>query len=219
MVCWLTFTGHITISDNVAFTLDSKASDSRLIFTLTCISTGGPATTVTWTRDSDTITEGTETVLDDPVTAQYTHTLTVIVRLGGLYTCTVANDKPSQDSAQLAINVQGRVSAARSGVLYMYIILIEVSPLSSVTVTASGNTVTVMWSISSSGDDVTGYLVHYHHPNYNTTIKKISSLSIHSDTFTEHDASQRVYAVSVQTLSTPSALSGPVTVRGQLESF
>ena len=46
--------------------------------TVTCISTGGPATTVTWTRDSTTtVTEGTETVLDDPETAQYTHTLTV----------------------------------------------------------------------------------------------------------------------------------------------
>ena len=86
------------------------------------------------------------------------------------------------------------------------------------TVTASGNTVTVMWSITSSGDDVTGYLVYYHHPNYDTTIIKISSPNVHSDTFTEHDASQRVYAVSVQTLSKhlPSALSGPVTVRGQL---
>ena len=67
--------------------------------TLTCISTGGPATTVTWTRDSVTVTEGTETVLDDPVTAQYTHTLTVTGRLIGLYTCTVANSKPSNDSA------------------------------------------------------------------------------------------------------------------------
>ena len=67
--------------------------------TLTCISTGGPATSVTWTRDSVTVTEGTETVLDDPVTAQYTHTLTVTGRLGGLYTCTVANSKPSNDSA------------------------------------------------------------------------------------------------------------------------
>ena len=103
-----TFTGHITISDNVAFTLDSKASESGLIFTLTCISTGGPATTVTWTRDSDTVSEGTETVLDDRVTAQYTHTLTVTGRLGGLYTCTVANNKPSKDSAQLT--VQGMVT-------------------------------------------------------------------------------------------------------------
>ena len=79
------------------FNLDS---DISLKFTLTCISTGGPATTVTWTRDSITIIEGTETVLDDPVTAQYIHTLTVTENLDGLYVCTVANDKPSSDSAQ-----------------------------------------------------------------------------------------------------------------------
>ena len=69
--------------------------------TLTCISTGGPATTVTWTRDATTVTEGTETVLNDPVTAQYTHTLTVIA--AGVYTCTVANNKPSSDSASVTV--------------------------------------------------------------------------------------------------------------------
>ena len=72
-------------------------------FTLTCISTGGPATTVTWTRDSTTVTEGTETVLDDPETAQYTHILTVTGRLGGLYTCTVSNNKPSSASASITV--------------------------------------------------------------------------------------------------------------------
>ena len=70
-------------------------------FTITCISTGGPATTVTWTRDSTTVTEGTETVLDDPVTAHYTHTLTVTT--GGEYTCTVSNNKPSSDSASITV--------------------------------------------------------------------------------------------------------------------
>ena len=83
--------------------MHSDLDGARPHFTLTCISTGGPATTVTWTRDSDTVTEGTETVLDDQVTAQYTHNLTVTGRLGGLYTCTVANDKPSEDSAQLFV--------------------------------------------------------------------------------------------------------------------
>ena len=73
--------------------------------TLICISTGGPATTTTWTRDSDTVSEGTETVFDDPVTAQYTHTLTVTGRLGGLYTCTVANNKLS--TATASINIEG----------------------------------------------------------------------------------------------------------------
>ena len=70
--------------------------------TLICISTGGPATTVTWTRDSTTtVTEGTKTVLDDPETAQYTHTLTVTTR--GEYTCTVENNKPSSDSATITL--------------------------------------------------------------------------------------------------------------------
>ena len=94
------------MSHGMKFTVDSDLNGANPQFTLTCISTGGPATTITWTRDSDTFTEGTETVLDDPVTAQYTHTLTVTGRQGGLYTCTVANNKPSQDSAQL--NVQGK---------------------------------------------------------------------------------------------------------------
>ena len=94
--------GAISISGSVTLTVDSDLNGASPQFTLTCISTGGPATTVTWTRDSVTVTEGTETVLDDPVTAQYTHTLTVTGRLTGLYTCTVANDKPSSDSAHLS---------------------------------------------------------------------------------------------------------------------
>ena len=74
-----------------------------LEFTLACISTGGPATTVTWTRDSATVTQGNQTVLNDPVTAQYTHTLTVTGALGGVYTCTVANNKPSRAAVNITI--------------------------------------------------------------------------------------------------------------------
>ena len=85
-------------------TFDLNFMNEMPVFTLTCISTGGPATTVTWTRDSETVSEGSMTVLDDRVTAQYTHTLTVSGRLGGLYQCTVSNNKPSSVSVQL--NVQ-----------------------------------------------------------------------------------------------------------------
>ena len=88
----------VTMSDVILFSLRAN------IFDLACISTGGPATTVTWTRDSVTVTEGTETHYNTS-THRYTHTLTVIGRLEGLYTCTVANDRPSSDSAN--INVQG----------------------------------------------------------------------------------------------------------------
>ena len=92
------------MSGNMTFSVDPDLNGASPQFTLTCISTGGPATTVTWTRDSVTITDGTETVLDDRMTSQYTHTLTVTGRLGGLYTCTVANNI---SSASANYTVQG----------------------------------------------------------------------------------------------------------------
>ena len=98
--------GAITVPDGMTFTVDTDLNGASPQFTLTCISTGGPATTVTWTRDSEMFTGST--VLNDAETAQYTHTLTVTGRLGRLYTCTVANNKPSEDSAQL--NVQGMLT-------------------------------------------------------------------------------------------------------------
>ena len=76
------------------------------IFILTCVSTGGPATTVTWTRDNVTITDGTENQYNTG-TGVSTHNLTVTERLQGLYTCTVANVRLSNDSA--SINVQGNI--------------------------------------------------------------------------------------------------------------
>ena len=103
------------VSEEIGFELHSELIAMDPHFTLTCISTGGPATTVTWTRDSVTVTEGTETVLDNPVTAQYTHTLNVTGRLGGLYTCTVANNIPSEDSTNIMLKGKLRV------IMYMYL--------------------------------------------------------------------------------------------------
>ena len=96
-------TGGITLSGGMNFTIDSGLNGPTPQFTLTCISTGGPVTTVTWTRDSITVTEGTETELDNRVTAQYTHTLSVNGTVGGLYTCTVAN-RVSNESSQLIVS-------------------------------------------------------------------------------------------------------------------
>ena len=84
------------------FIVDSDLNGDGPQFTLTCTSTGGPATTVTWTRDSEPVSGGM-TVLDDPVTAQYTHTLTVTGRLGGEYQCNVSNNKPSEATANLTV--------------------------------------------------------------------------------------------------------------------
>ena len=88
--------GDLTIA-GMEITIESNGASPQ--FTLSCISTGGPATTVTWTRDSDIVTEGSETALDDPVTAQYTHTLTVneTSSYNFTYSCEVSNDRPSSD--------------------------------------------------------------------------------------------------------------------------
>ena len=104
--------GDVTISNNMIFTVDSDLNGESPQFTLKCTSTGGPATTVTWTRDSETVSgEMNQTELDDTVTAKYTHTLTVAGRLGGQYQCTVSNSKPSEDSA--SFTVQGKENVRR----------------------------------------------------------------------------------------------------------
>ena len=86
------------------------------------------------------------------------------------------------------------------------------------TVITSGgsSTISVFWSSPIGGDAVTGYLVYYHHPNYNVTIINRTSNDL-SATFTELTTTQRVYTVSIQALSEhlPSIVVGPVTARGQ----
>ena len=97
------FPGVIRIPSNISFTLHSGLNEASPQFTLTCISTGGPATTVNWTNpDSEVVTTGNMSVLNNTETEQYTYILNVSGRLRGLYTCTVGDDKTS-DSAQLYI--------------------------------------------------------------------------------------------------------------------
>ncbi|CAI8044775.1 Neogenin (Fragment) [Geodia barretti] len=125
--------GDVSISGGLTFDSDQG--------TLTCISTGGPATTVTWTRDSTTVTQGTQTVLNDPVTAQYTHTLTV--RLGGLYSCTVSNNKPSVVSGTLTV----RVASAPTNLMFE--------------VQSDGTSVLLTWTPPDPLGDTTGYTISY----------------------------------------------------------
>ena len=116
----LMFAGDLTVRAGITrATITGIPGSAILQFTLTCISTGGPATTVTWTRDSTTvITEGTQTVLNDPATAQYTHTLTLAGTLEGLCTCTVANNKPSSHSFTFSFNSMYGLCISHCAVLY-----------------------------------------------------------------------------------------------------
>ena len=99
----LSFAGAITIPDGMTLTAGSGLNGASPQFTLTCISTGGPATTVTWTRDSAIAMGDEMTVLDNAENATYTHTLTVTGRTEGLYRCNMSNSKPSSTAAELSV--------------------------------------------------------------------------------------------------------------------
>ena len=146
------YSGRLALSGGMNFTLHNDNS-----FTLTCISTGGPATTVTWTRDSTTVTQGTQTVLNDGVTAQYIHTLNVTERIKETYKCTVAN-KFSEVEAELI--VQGETNFFH-GITELLMITPAPSPPSDVRASQNGlNSLLVTWT-PSEGPNVTGYTVIY----------------------------------------------------------
>ena len=77
---------------------------------MTCISTGGPATNVTWTRDSEILPDNGDnthkTLLENKELGQYIHSLKVTgTVVSGVYGCSVSNSKPS--SAKALINTKG----------------------------------------------------------------------------------------------------------------
>ena len=93
---------------SIQFQLASELNATTPTFTLTCTSTSGPATTVSWTVNNHTMTEDsahniTSQVLTDAETATYNHTLTVTGRIIGDYECNVSNNKPSSSSRILTI--------------------------------------------------------------------------------------------------------------------
>ena len=99
-------TGILSVSADATFLLEPN-----FMFTLTCISTGGPATTVTWTRDSETVTGTQRSHVENAVTAQYRHTLSLQYnhtlietrRLEGVYKCSTANAVSSASSPELRL--------------------------------------------------------------------------------------------------------------------
>ena len=87
------------ISGAINFQLDTEPGTDPLVFTLTCTSTGGPATTVSWTRGSDTLISNRDhtitTRVTETETATYVHKLTVTGSQEGSYACSVSNSRTS----------------------------------------------------------------------------------------------------------------------------
>ena len=99
---------------------------------LTCISTGGPATTVTWTRGSDEdslipVSDNTHvSVLIDATTAQYMHTLIINMaetELLTIYGCSVSNNIPSSAKVIATVTNNGITISLLPICNYMYISL------------------------------------------------------------------------------------------------
>ncbi len=81
---------------------------NRAGLTLMCVSNGGPASEVMWTRNGATVSTGytlTQTVTD-PVTASYENVLTAttIADLVGTFTCTVSNIRGTSNTVSFSFN-------------------------------------------------------------------------------------------------------------------
>ena len=95
-LCFTLSGGEVTISSGINFQLDTEPNSDSPVFTLTCTSTGGPATTVSWTRGNDTLSDVYNTSrVTDTVTATYVHSLRVTGRQEGSYSCFVSNNRTS----------------------------------------------------------------------------------------------------------------------------
>ena len=97
-------------------------------------------------------------MVDDPETAQYTHTLTVTT--GGEYTCTVQNNKPSSDSA--TITLRGLLRASYIIILGTMKFSLGATPPSDVRAVQHGSTsIRVIWTPPCPLGDTTGYTISY----------------------------------------------------------
>ena len=87
----LYLSGVVAITVPIQFHLQTTPTADPPVFTLTCVSTGGPATTVTWTRNGAAATGVTSQIVVNMTSITYNSTLTVTGREPGNYTCSVAN--------------------------------------------------------------------------------------------------------------------------------
>ena len=90
-----------------AFQLTSGQESVDVSFSLTCYSSGGPVSSVTWTNDGSILDNTGPLVLTDAFTASYTNVLEVNSRAPGTYTCQIRG--PShQVLSSMDFAVQGK---------------------------------------------------------------------------------------------------------------
>ena len=98
--------GVVMVTDPLQLSLTTNLTAEPPVFTLTCVSTGGPASNVTWTQDGAAAIGNTYQTVVDQQAITYHNTLMVTGRLPGSYTCSVSNDRTDQPSTA-ALTVAG----------------------------------------------------------------------------------------------------------------
>ena len=103
--------GIPVISVPIEFKLLSAYNAAVPMFSLTCTSTDGPATTVVWTRDEDMVPNDSNHIYSQTLvnaqTAQYSNTLTVTGERPGDYQCRVSNNGNAENPATQTLTVEG----------------------------------------------------------------------------------------------------------------
>ena len=97
---------------SITFTLHTDVNVNPPEFSLTCTSTGGPATVATWTLfgmliTSDDSSYGFSQNVTDHLTATYSNVLTVTGRHTGIYQCSVSNARNSGNPVIQSLSVTG----------------------------------------------------------------------------------------------------------------
>jgi len=133
-ICLTLSGGQVTISGAVSFQLETEPSAGTPVFTLTFTSTGGPATTVSWTRDSNAVTANNDHIITSRVTdrveATYVHALRVTGRQEGSYRCSVSNSRTSP-AAVTTLQIAGKepeISSDLSCIApFLFLVIAELS--------------------------------------------------------------------------------------------
>jgi len=186
-------TGQVTISGEINFQLNSELNANTPVFTLTCTSTGGPATTVSWTRGS-TMLSGTSQIVSNAQTGTYVNTLRVAVREAGTYVFDVSNNR-SSDTRSLTV-VEANPPTMTSAV--------RVSPTS----------IRVSWTAPAPGVTVMGYRIFWTDGNNMNSVGVGASATDHTITIPQPQSSSLTYSFTIVALSShlPSTVVGPASV-------
>ena len=211
---------------NVSFTLHTELRASVPEFTISCLTHGGPASTVGWIvdglslRESDIDHETSQVILDTSHNSVYDNRLRVRGRRAGTYYCTITGHFINYTSlARSSQTIAGVILLIKAFQNYAVILTVAREPTRLKTV-ISGSTCThvnVSVSWESPGGDVSGYMIYYQTEGGPVISDKVSGGERETHSL---DGLQRgvTYNISILALSQhlPSPLVGPVTGKSNM---